>query len=351
MRSWLLLLLTLSSAYAELLTLPWPELETELPLWKPDVTATEKAPAIVYYHGTHGRPNIRLLREITGGEGFLIVGMTYLNKGRFIQSEANIAAERSQLNLLKRTLISEHNVDPSKIYVAGFSKGGWFAATLLEHDHSLAGGLILGAGVFHNKGQQTKPKPFPSKKPIYIGIGRFDGNYPQSLAALLHFRKLGGEITLEAWPNTRHAYPKTSPVGMKQWLQIQRGVSALEAKQWITQRLQAIDSLADPVDQWYALKTLQERPHVKVHGTHISNQLNVRLATLTKDPKVRAEAAFVTTSQDILKRELKDRYVSTLEVVLPRYEALAKKASGTRAGDIAKKDAARVRQLLGKDPS
>ena len=70
------------------------------------------------------------------------------------------------------------------------------------------------------------------------------------------------------------------------------------------------------------------------------------LATLAKAPNVHAEAGFVKASQDILKRELKDRYVSTLEVVLPRYEALAKKASGTRAGDIAEKDAARVRQLL-----
>ena len=56
-------------------------------------------------------------------------------------------------------------------------------------------------------------------------------------------------------------------------------------------------------------------------------------------------------SQDILKRELKDRYVTTLERVLTRYKVLAKKASGTRSGDIAEKDAARVRALLGIDPS
>ena len=353
MRSWLVILLwlSISNARAETLTIPWPDLKAELPIWKPDAKPPEKWPAIVYYHGTNGRPTIRPMVEFSEGSGFLIVGITYVNKGRFIQSEANIAAELSQLNKLKRVLINEHNVEPSKIYVAGFSKGGWFTATLLERDHSLAGGLILGAGVFHNKGQHTKTKPFPTKKPIYIGIGRFDGNYPRSLSALIHFRKLGADVTLEAWPDTKHAYPKNSPVGMQQWLQLQNGVTTLTAKHWISKRLQAIDAMPNAIDQWYAYKTLQERPYVKAHGKQFANQLAAKLSTLTKDADIHAEAEFVKTSQDILKRELKDRYVSTLEIVLPRYEALAKKASETRAGDIAKKDAARVRQLLGKDPS
>lgn len=352
MRSWFLLFcLAFNSAYAELLTLPWPDLETELPLWKPSTQETEKRPAIVYYHGTNGCTNVHLFRKITKEKRFVIVGMTYLNKGRFIQSEANIAAELSQLNKLKRALISEHNVDPTKIYVAGFSKGGWFSATLLERDHSLAGGLILGAGVFHSKHPTSEPKPFPNKKPIFIGVGRFDGNYPQSLAALIHFRKLGAEITLEAWPDTKHAYPKTTPISMQQWLQLQSGVTALEAKQWIAQRRQAIDTIPDPIDQWHALEALQERPFVKAHGKHVKNQLAAKLTTLNKDPNVRAEASFVKISQDILKRELKDRYVTTLERVLTRYKVLAKKASGTRSGDIAEKDAARVRALLGIDPS
>ena len=77
-----------------------------------------------------------------------------------------------------------------------------------------------------------------------------------------------------------------------------------------------------------------------------SKKCTVVVVIPVEDKNVHAEAGFVKASQDILKRELKDRYVSTLEVVLPRYEALAKKASGTRAGDIAEKDAARVRQLL-----
>ena len=352
MRSWLLLLLlSLSNACAELLTLPWPDLETELPLWKPDTPSSEKWPAIVYYHGTNGSPRIQLMREVTQGKEFLIVGMTYLNKGRFIQSDVNITAELSQLNKLKRVLTGEYNVDPSKIYVAGFSKGGWFSATLLERDHSLAGGLILGAGIFHNKRPNITPKPFKTKKPIYIGVGRFDGNYPQSLAALLHFRKLGAQVTLEAWPDTQHAYPKDPPTSMRQWLQLQSGLTTLKAKQWISLEEQRIDTIAEPIDQWYAIKALLERPFVKRQGEDVKNQLSAKLTDLAKDPTVHAEAAFVKTSQDILKRELRDRYVSTLEVILPRYEALAKKASGTRAGDIAEKDAARVRKLLGNDPS
>ena len=62
MRSWFLLFcLAFNSAYAELLTLPWPGLETELPLWKPSTQETEKRPAIVYYHGSNDRTNIHLI--------------------------------------------------------------------------------------------------------------------------------------------------------------------------------------------------------------------------------------------------------------------------------------------------
>ena len=59
-----LLWLSIYSVSAELLILPWPDLETELPLWRPDAPSSEKWPAIIYYHGTNGRPSIRLMRAL-----------------------------------------------------------------------------------------------------------------------------------------------------------------------------------------------------------------------------------------------------------------------------------------------
>ncbi|MEN9019496.1 MAG: hypothetical protein ABF370_03200 [Verrucomicrobiales bacterium] len=68
-----LLWLSIYSVSAELLILPWPDQETELPLWKPDAPSSEKWPAIIYYHGTNGHPSIRLMREVTEEKGFLLV--------------------------------------------------------------------------------------------------------------------------------------------------------------------------------------------------------------------------------------------------------------------------------------
>ena len=348
--SLVMLLFFTRSVWGELSEIPWPDLETQLPLWKPNASEGQCWPAIIYYHGTNGRPTISPLRDVTKGMGFVLVGMTYVDKGRFQQSDENIALEQSQLDRLKRLLVEEHAVDRSQIYVAGFSKGGWFAATLLERDPTLAGGLVLGAGVFHGKGAPAVV-PFETSKPIFIGVGRFDGNYPQSLTALLHFRKLGAEVTLEAWPNTMHALPKEVPEGMRQWLRLREGTSArAEMDHWIKSQRATILTMSDPVERWYAWREMLERPFVKEAGQAVAAQVETQIKLLAKDSIVAEEQRFVQASQEILRRETKDRYVSTLEDVLPRFEKLAEEAKGTLAGTTAREDAARVRALLGNAP-
>ena len=65
-------------ALAEWVDLPWSSLNATLPIWKPDdFDASKKYPAIVYYHGTGGDPNAAFVHEVTGGKGFVLVGMAY----------------------------------------------------------------------------------------------------------------------------------------------------------------------------------------------------------------------------------------------------------------------------------
>ena len=52
-----------------------------------------KWPAVFYYHGTNGKPTTDLIRAHTGDQDFFVVGMTYLQKGKFTFTKETLEAE------------------------------------------------------------------------------------------------------------------------------------------------------------------------------------------------------------------------------------------------------------------
>ena len=330
-------------ARSEWIELPWPALGATLPVWKPDdFDASKKYPAIVNYDGI---PNAVFLHEVTGGKGFILVGMAYRIKDRYNYSDTVISDELGLLDALKKNLVGTLSVDPQRIYVAGFSKGGWHTAMLLDYDRELAGGLILGGGVFT---ERASPLKFRKPLPIYIGCGRFDGNYVPSIGALAYFRKLGAGVTLEAWPETAHEYPEAIPEGMRQWLRIQAAQTALEkeAAEWIKGRLAEIGAIENPTAQWFAYDEFVTLPFVKNFGGEAAKVAGGRIEDLLKNPTVAAEKKWRDESRRILVRESGDRLVNTLQTASRAHHALAEKAMGTRAGAEAQRDFERTQKLL-----
>ncbi len=333
-------------ANAEWIDLPWPSIGADLPVWKPDgFDAARRYPAIIHYHGTGGEPNASFIHRVTGGKSFVLVGMTYSHQGRFNYGDREISDELGLLGALKKTLVGSLSVDPSKIYVGGFSKGGWHTAMLLEYDRALAGGLVLGGGVFK---ERPVPVKFDSPVPIYIGCGRFDGNYPPSLGALVYFRKLGAGPYLEAWPETAHAFPEKTPEGLRQWLRLQAGEPGLtgEAAEWMDERLAEMAAIENPVARWLAYDEFTTLPFVKNFGDGRSALANRLISELLKEPSVAAERKWREESRRILVRESGDRLVTTLEAASRAHHALAEKAMGTLAGAEAQRDFERTRNLL-----
>lgn len=334
------------SSRAEWIALPWPALDATLPIWKPDdFHASKKYPAIVCYHGTGGEPDATFVHKATGGKDFVLVGMAYRNQGNFTYSDQEISDELGLLGALKKTLVGSLSVDPQRIYVGGFSKGGWHSAMLLDHDRELAGGLILGGGVFK---ERPSPVKFQKPVPLYIGCGRFDENYPPSIGALVYFRKLGAEATLEAWPETAHVLPEKPPEGMRQWLRIQAKQAGLEkeATEWIESRLAEIEGIGNPVAQWLAYDEFNALPFVKNSGTEAAKVASGRIEDLLKKPSVAAEKKWRDESRSILVRESGDRLVNTLQTASRAHHALAEKAMGTRAGAEAQRDFERTQKIL-----
>ena len=342
-----LLVVTLSfRARAEWVELPWPALDATLPIWKPDdFDPSKKYPAIIYYHGTGGSPDATFIHKATGGKSFILVGMTYQSRGAFNHTDQEISNELGLLGALKKTLTGSLSVDPQRIYVGGFSKGGWHAAMLLDYDRELAGGLILGGGVFK---ERPSPVKFQNSVPIYIGCGRFDGNYPPSIAALVYFRKLGAETTLEVWPELTHALPEKSPEALRQWLLLQAKEPGLEkeATEWMADRLATISGIENPVAKWLALNEFNNLPFVKNFGKEASEIANTRIEDLLKIPTVATEKKWRDESRRILVRESGDRLLNTLQSASRAHHALAEKAMGTRAGAEAQRDFQRTQKLL-----
>ena len=330
----------------EWISLPWPALGATLPIWKPDdFDASKKYPAIVYFHGTGGEPNASFIHKATGRKSYILVGMAYRNKDRYTYTDEEISDELGLLGALKKTLVGSLSVDPQRIYVAGFSKGGWHSAMLLDYDRDLAGGLVLGGGVFKERGIPVK---FKKPTPIYIGCGRFDGNYPPSIAALVYFRKLGADPTLEAWPEMAHAIPEETPEGMRQWLRIQANEPDLrtEATAWIENRQAECEGIENLVAQWIAYEEFISLPFVKEYGAEAAKMAGASIETLLKNPTVAAEEKWRKASRQILVRESRDRLVNTLQASSRAHQELAGKAMGTLAGAEAQRDFERTQKLL-----
>ena len=336
-----------SSACAEWINLPWKAIGANLPIWKPDDFNPEKKyPAIVWYGGAGERPEATWIQKMTGGNDFILVGMGYRQVPDPQFGEPEIADALGMLKALKQTLTKSLSVDPKKIYVGGFSRGALYSALLLDRDRELAGGLVCATGVFDKRQIALK---FPKPVPIYIGCGRYDGNYPQALGTVIYFRGAKADTTLEAWPGTKHEYPEEAPEAMRQWLRVQADAQGLEAEaaSWIEKRLAELEEISNPVAQWLAYDEFSDLPFVKKFGAVASKTADTKISDLLKNPVVAVENRWRGESRKILVRESRDRLLKTLTAAAAGHAAIAERAAGTWAGELALHDVERTRELLG----
>ena len=307
--------------------------------------AAKKWPTVFFYPGTAGEASTALIREHTGGRDFIVVGMPSRDNGAFSYTPATLALEQTTLHEIRDRLAAEVKLDPARVFVAGFSKGGWMSSLLLAHESGLAGGCILGGG-------WVVPQHVPPRKPsvplyVYIGAGRLDGNFPPSLRASREFASLGARVTFEAWPDTRHAMPQGESESLRQWFSLLANGAAVNdaAAQWAEAELARIATIGVSVEQWSALRRLGARPYSRALGAKWQTQIDVCISELVKNPAVAAEAALDAELSAISQREIQDMRVTTLEAVGPRYEALAAQAPDSPTGRLAAHDAARIKRL------
>jgi len=198
-----------------------------------DYTAERRWPVIFCYHGQGGKPTTWPFRQVTGGRGFIVVGMGYPEGGgkRMTMAEFDRYTERKVqwIRTVAPYLERRLNVDKGQFFVGGFSMGGWSASSIGEAAPALWAGIaILGAGRHRMHLPMKSPRSIRSK-PIYIGAGENDPNFPHAKNAAEFYRKLGAKVTFEKYQGLGHQM-KTDTKALRDWLWANGPLRGLKAR-------------------------------------------------------------------------------------------------------------------------
>jgi predicted esterase len=298
-------------------------------------------PGVFCYHGLNGRPRTDWFRSHTGPDDWIVVAMPYVQRGHYEVTAAALKRELAALHAVRDQLVASRGLDPEQVYLAGLSKGGWMVDHLLQVDRSVAGGAILMAG--HLRDLPADPQPYREGTPVFIGIGRKDGNYPFALRALLFHRQLGARVEMESWPELAHAVPQDGSPGLREWFALRAGRQPDAAA--LDREFSEILDL-DRVERWWRLTRFKQRPAVAAEGSRWGAKTDEALAAIRDDPAVAREAALHLDHRRLLAREIKGRTVPEMEQVLHDYLQLIGRAEGSFQEDLVAIDLARVRKVM-----
>ncbi len=345
-----LIVLSVASITAEDSPGPTPGTITELPfsllsqsllLWLPKSHGEDpdrRWPVCLYYHGTNGSPTLNLALEVAGRENWILIGMTYREAGRFQGTPENLEAEKQIYQSLLEQWNADYSLqlDPNRVFVGGFSKGGWISGLFLENDPRLAGAIILGAGLLHETGEPESERSV-SGKSVYLGLGEKDGNVAMSFGGADLLRTWGANVTWDLWEGIGHSISRPAPVYLQQWFAVEGAEKESlsvqsDAVEWLEKEWERIRELKTPLDQWAALENLNQSPWREFVDSELDSELALLRAELATQQDLVDEREARIQFFEILKAESENRRVETLRIAHQAYGVLASERSETLWG-------------------
>jgi predicted esterase len=187
-----------------------------------DYTDEHDWPAIFFFNGVGGGPSTQLFKSITEGKGFIIIGIEYvktgtgrMTKGQYIN---NLKHELKSISKILKRASEYFRIDKKRLFLTGFSRGGWHTSALIEHSAKpWAGAAIIAAGR-----NQFSPPPVDGEnllrgKPIYIGAGEKDENMRAAKKAREFYRRRGADVTFVEYKGIGHMFKADSKI-LHNWL-------------------------------------------------------------------------------------------------------------------------------------
>jgi len=298
-------------------------------------------PAVFFYHGTGGRPQVSLMRGHTGGKDWIVVGMAYAKRGLLTLTPATMDAEQRVFRDVRDRLAKEAGLDPARVYVSGFSKEGWMSGLLLQKEKGVKGAAILGAG--HRHRVQRVPRALPDDTPVFIGVGRFDNNYPFSLKAERFFKQAGAKVEMETWHDLDHEFPDWGSPGLKEWLTLRNG----GAPDTAVLQEEFVNILAlDDFPRWWELLQFQERPYVQASEEWFQKVVTTRQEMEKNNEAIAREAKMLQLSRRTLARELEEKTFEDLEEIAASYATIVRSGGKSPQVKTAKRDYQRLNKIL-----
>ena len=326
-----------------------------LPVWIPAAHSEDEKrrwPVFLYYHGTNGSPNLRFAIAAAGQSDWIVIGMTYQQKGRF-----SYGRERLQVEIDSYQKVLEDwnerfslRLDPQRVFVGGFSKGGWLSGLFLEEDPRIAGAVVMGAG------RADRADFDPSEisltgKPVYFGLGESDGNVAMSYRGRLDYEAQGATVTWDLWEGLGHSVPARVPESLRQWFRLagrKEGsqVVVSEALGWLESEKDRLEQLEHPAKRWEEWEILRARPYYSLADEELRKEFQGWREVLSKTNEVPPEVEARDRFFEILRAEAKNRYVETLRKAHEEYGRLANESPNTYWGQKAKVARERTGTLL-----
>lgn len=178
-----------------------------------DYTPDDSWPVIFWFHGLNGRPTVGLIRRITEGKRFILIGVAYYMRG--MEGYGHYKRDIDNLKIVVPYLERFVKLDRRLFFVGGFSKGAFYADRMMcASPRTWAGALMLGGGKDLVK---VKDHRALRAKPIFIGCGDKDTHLDSAQKARQYYARYGAQVTFEAWAGLGHQC-KTDSKALRKWL-------------------------------------------------------------------------------------------------------------------------------------
>jgi len=291
-------------------------------VWVPkEYTLDRTWPAVFCYHGVDQKPTTFPFKPLTGGKGFVVVGMCYAG-GPGLEAYNAVGRDVENVKRLLPALAQKLKLDTRQLFIGGFSMGGFMSSSIGESTASIwAGMAICGAG--RGGGGGAGDTQGFRGKPVFAGAGEKCPYHDGAQKAADYYKTQGADVTFETWPGKGHTVDTKSKV-FADWMWASGPLKQVTADVTEAKKLQAAGKLG----QAYA-KFSQAGA---VPGDHeVCKEAAAAAETIAKD----AEAKLAAADEAIKAKRFKDG-TAALSQVAATY-------SGSKFGEQAVRQLAAVK--------
>jgi predicted esterase len=261
-------------------------------------------PVILCYPGPGLKATTWPFRDITGGKGFIIIGLNFCSfhtGRRFTKPIEKPEAEQAYLMKAMDELKEHIEIDRDVVFIGGFSEGGYAASYLGEMMlGKLAGLIMLSAGRVESEGGPPG-KDSIKDKPIFIAVGEKDYEHRKAaLSAARSYRSLKADVTTELWPGVEHAVD-TYNTKLGQWLIRKGPLRAVKKKLLDAKKAEEAGKLGEAYSMYAQLAAFSETDESCLAGAEAAKALAANAdEQFTKAKKAEEEERYVHAAQILI---------------------------------------------------